>query len=71
MDKKKKIFLIMGLYMLTVAAYGAFIAIASKLLRDNGLDSNYTRVILIASTVYVYYRLWKLLCRRLDRIGGK
>lgn len=69
MNVKKRIFVTMGLFLLMVSAYGAVIAFASGLLRSHGIDSPFIKALLIGSTVFVYYRLWRRLCVSLDKIG--
>lgn len=57
--------------MVCVVAYGAVISLINHLLRVYGYDSKYITMVLVASTIYVYYKLWKWLCRRLDLIESK
>ena len=64
----KKIILTFGLFLVCVAAYSAVISLANHWLRAYGYDSKYTTAILIGSTIYVYYKLWKWLCQRLNLI---
>lgn len=59
------------LFLITVAAYGAVIALVNNLLRTYGYESKYTTSILVASTIYVYYKCWKWLCRKLNLIEAQ
>ena len=67
----KKTILTFGIFLLCVAAYGGFISLTNHFLRSFGYDSKYTTAVLVASTIYVYYRCWKWLCRKLDKIADE
>ena len=68
-NRRNKVLLYFVVFVLCTGVYGALIAFANQLLRKNGIDSPYTTTILIASTIYVYYMLWKWLCRKIDSLG--
>lgn len=67
----KKIVLTFGLFLVCVAAYGAIISLVNHWLRAYGYDSKYITAILIGSTIYVYYKFWKWLCRKLNLIESE
>lgn len=62
----KKIISKFALFLILVVIYGACVALANNMLRKCGYDSKVTFVLLVGSTIYVYYNLWKWLCRKLD-----
>ena len=54
-------------FLIFIGLFSAIIVIANRILRDNGLASSYTLILLSAITLYIYYRAWKWTCRKLDR----
>lgn len=67
--KSIKVFL---LFLVAVAVYGGLVALANHWYRSSGHTSRSFTVILIGCTVYVYYRAWRWLCRKLDLLeSGK
>lgn len=64
----KKTIFTFGLFLIYVAAYGGAVSFINHLLRVNGYGSEYATSILIASAVFVYYKCWRWLCRKLDLI---
>lgn len=67
----KKTIITFGLFLLYVAAYGAVVSLFNHLLRAYGYDSKFATSVLIASTIYVYYRCWKWMCRKLNLIEAE
>lgn len=65
--KTKKALSEFMLYLIMVVFYGVLIALCNHWFRINGLPVKGLTALLIASTVYVYYRLWRRLCRRLNQ----
>ena len=57
-------------FLIFIGLFSAIIVIVNRILRDNGLASSYTLILLSAITLYVYYRAWKWTCRKLDRFGS-
>ena len=53
-------------FLLFVGAFGGIIALINMLLRKYGLESPYTKAFLIAVVIFVYYKAWKWMCRKLD-----
>lgn len=68
MKKRTSIGLTFGVFLLMVALWGAIIALANHALRAYELNPKATSPLLIAGTIYVYYKMWQWLCRRLDAI---
>ncbi len=52
-----------------MAIYGAIIALINNLFRNYGIEQAYVRPLLIFSTIYVYWKAWQWLCRKLDIIA--
>lgn len=67
--KTKKVLSEFMLYLAMIAFYGALIAMCNHWFRINGLPVKVFTPLLIASAVYVYYKLWRRLCRRLNSIN--
>lgn len=68
-SKKGEALLSFIIFICFTAVYGAIIALINNLFRANGIDKAYTLPLLIFSTVYVYWKAWKWLCRKLDKIA--
>lgn len=64
--KAKKALFEFMLYLIMITFYGTLIALCNHWFRINELPVKVLTPLLIASTVYVYYRLWRRLCRRLN-----
>ncbi len=69
LSKKGKALLDFVIFICFTAIYGAFIALINNLLRAHGIERTYAMPLLIASTVYVYWKAWQWLCRKLDIIA--
>lgn len=67
--KKSKALLYFIIFLCFTAVYGAIIALINKALRANGVDKSYTMPLLIASTIYVYWKARQWFCRKLDLIA--
>lgn len=65
-SKKGKALLNFVIFICFTAVYGAIIALINNALRANGIDKSYTTPLLIASTIYVYWKAWQWLCRKLE-----
>ena len=57
-------------FLLFIGIFGGIVALVNQVLRNNGLASPYTQILLAAITIYVYYKAWKWTCRKLDRFGS-
>lgn len=68
MKTTKKAILTFGLFLIYVAAYGGLISLLNHLLRTFGYSSHNTTAVLVASTIFVYYKCWIWLCRKLNLI---
>lgn len=64
--KTKKVLSLFMLYLIMIAFYGALIAVLNHWFRIKGLPVKVLTPLIIASAVYVYYKLWRRLCRRLN-----
>lgn len=69
LSKKGRSFLYFIIFICFTAIYGAIIALINNLFRTNGIDKAYIMPLLIASTIYVYWKAWQCLCRKLDKIA--
>lgn len=58
-------------FLIFISVFGGIIALIHRLLRDNSIDSPYTIVILIAITIFIYYKAWKWICRKIDLFASK
>lgn len=65
-SKKGKALLNFLIFICFTAVYGAIIALINNAFRRNGIDNSYIMPLLIASTIYVYWKAWQWLCRKLD-----
>lgn len=68
MRTMKKTIITFGLFLIYVAAYGGLISLINHLLRTYGYSSHNTTAVLVASTIFVYYKCWIWLCRKLNLI---
>ena len=66
LSKKGKALLNFLVFIGFTAVYGAVIALVNNRLRAYGIDKAYVMPLLIASTIYVYWKAWQWLCRKLD-----
>lgn len=69
-SKKGKALLDFIIFICFTAFYGAIIVLINNLFRTNGIDKAYIMPLLIASTIYVYWKAWQWLCRKLDLIAS-
>lgn len=58
-------------FLIFIGVFSGIIALINQLLRKNGLDSPYTTIILAAITIFVYYKAWRWICRKLDIFTSK
>lgn len=65
-SKKGKVLINFIIFICFTALYGAIVALINNLLRTHGVEKAYIMPLLIASTVYVYWKAWQWLCRKLD-----
>lgn len=70
LSKNRKSILYLIIFVCFTALYGAIVAIINNLLRTHGIEKGYSIPLLIFSTVYVYWKAWQLLCRKLDKISA-
>lgn len=68
LSKKGRGFLYLIIYICFTVAYGAIIALINNLFRTNGIDKAYIMPLLIVLTIYVYWKAWKYLCSKFDKI---
>lgn len=68
MTKKSKLKAIIYFleFLLFVGLFGGVISFINHLLRKNGLASTYTTAILAAILLFVYYKAWRWMCRKLN-----
>lgn len=64
----KKIIATFLLFIVSASLVGAGIALINHYFRVVGMESKVTTVVLIAIMVVIYYKLWKWLCRKIDKI---
>ncbi|WP_290460557.1 hypothetical protein [Bacteroides caecimuris] len=69
-SKKGKAVLNLIIFSCFTVVYGAIVALINNLFRINGIDKAYIMPLLIASTIYVYWKSWQWLCRKLDLIAS-
>lgn len=69
LTKKGKAILNFLVFICFTAVYGAVIALINNLFRTYGIEKAYIMPLLIFSTIYVYWKTWKWLCRKLDIIS--
>lgn len=69
LSKKGKALLNLVVFICFTAVYGAAIALLNKLFRTYGFEKAYVMPLLIASTIYVYWKAWQWLCLKLDIIS--
>ena len=70
LSKKGRGFLNLIIFICFTAVYGAVIALVNNLFRTLGVEKTYTLPLLIFSLVYVYWKAWQWLCRKLDEIAS-
>lgn len=66
---KTRIIKIFCVFLLFVALAGAGISLVNHQLRVHGMNSTATTALLLAIIVFVYYKAWKVFCRKLDNSG--
>lgn len=64
--KVKKAIKIFIAFLMGIAVFGAFVALANQWPRSQEYNSKYMTTILIGCTCYVYYRAWLWLCKKID-----
>lgn len=67
----KKTIITFGLFLIYVAAYGGLVSLINHVLRTYGYSSHNTTAVLVASTIFVYYKCWIWLCRKLNLIKAE
>lgn len=70
-SKTGKALLNLVIFIGFTAVYGAIIALINNMFRSYGIEKAYILPLLISSTIYVYYKAWKWLCRKLDKIASE
>lgn len=70
MSKSRAIVYFLG-FLIFVGVFSGIIAIIHQLLRKNGVDSPHITAILAAVTIFVYYKSWRWMCRKLDLFASK
>lgn len=70
LSKKSKAFLNLMIFICFTAVYGAIIALINSFFRSHGIEKAHIMPLIIFSTVYVYWKAWQWLCRKLDGIGS-
>lgn len=70
MSKSRAIVYFLG-FLIFVGVFSGIIALIHQLLRKNGVDSPQITAILAAVTIFVYYKSWRWMCRKLDLFASK
>lgn len=64
--KTKRLLSEFSRFLILIGVYCALIALCNHCLRLNGWNTKALLLLLIASVIYVNYKLWRRLCPRLD-----
>lgn len=56
------------LFLLIVAIFGAVVALCNQWLREAGDNGKFWKLMLLALYVFVNYKAWRWLCRKLDNL---
>lgn len=66
-NSKKAIYAFL-LFILIVSVFSAVVALCSQWLREAGESGKFYKIMLLALYVFVNYKAWRWLCRKLDNL---